>query len=163
VKSSLDTVAALVVGAAIGLVIAACVKAPVNGPRARLTDEITAKDGEIRQWRVDIGLRTEPPESMIPQFRNQPIPHIKRICPGDSVPPPSCDEICNLADAICDNAEDICRIANELGNDSWSKRKCDSAKASCSEAKQRCCDCKDKPADTASDKPAVLPTPSPKP
>jgi hypothetical protein len=157
-RSSLNIAAALVAGAAIGVAIVSCVKAPAPPDRPLETDQIAALDTEIRKWRVEAGLKVEPPANMVNQFRDKTVPFAERVC-ADSAPPEACDDICNLADAICDNAEDICRIADKLGNDSWSKQKCDSAKASCREAKQECCNCKDKDVDIAIQPPAV-PSPS---
>jgi hypothetical protein len=64
------------------------------------------------------------------------------VCSEGHKVPPSCDDVCNLADAICDNAEAICTIAGELGkDDDFAQDKCSSAKGSCREAKQKCCGC----------------------
>lgn len=136
---------------ALVLVVGSCGGAPHPQEdwqtRLRKEDQITALWTQIRDWRREAKLRTEPERIDVFAVRGLSVPQAKAVCQPDHRVPPACDDICSLADAICDNAEAICNIAAELGNDDYAQEKCTSAKASCREAKQRCCNCSAKPAD----------------
>jgi hypothetical protein len=96
---------------------------------------------QIRGWRHDAGWDLDPPIALELEFRSKSVGEARRVCPDGHAEPPSCREICGLAQDICQNAELICSIAGELRNDDLAQRKCTSAKASCRDAEQRCCDC----------------------
>ena len=135
---------------AIALVVGSCGGTPHPQDwqaRLRMENQITALWTQIRDWRREAKLRTEPETSDVFAVRGLSVPQAKAVCPPGHPVPPVCDDICGLADSICDNADAICGIAAELGNDDWAQQKCTSAKASCREAKQRCCNCSAKPAD----------------
>lgn len=132
--------------AALLLAVAACVSS--TPPRARgeartqMLNEITTLWVQIRDWRREAKMPLDPPMSMVNQYTRSTVPEAARVCAPDRKIPPSCGDVCNLADAICDNAERICQIADELGKDDHlAQEKCSSAKASCRESKQRCCAC----------------------
>ena len=137
----------LALGIAIGLglafAIVACAGPDVSPkPNGRYDDisQITALWTQIRDWRLEAGMRVDPaPESMF-AVKGKPVKDAAKVCPDTHPITKQCDDICSLADAICDNAEAICDIANKLGKDDHQAQdKCTSAKASCKEAKQRCC------------------------
>lgn len=134
-------------GLALGLVVAACMRAPRATPawqnHQAEKNEITALSTQIRDWRREAGLDVEPEARAVLQMRKVTVRHAKAVCPAGYQPPTACTDVCGLADAICDNAEAICGIAADLDGDAWADEKCDSAKASCREAKQRCCACDD--------------------
>jgi hypothetical protein len=116
-------------------------RAEVAGPYDMNKQEIAGLWMQIRDWRVEMGLRVEPDTTAIPAARRQPV-QVLRVCPEHPNPETAtCRDTCNIADAICDNAERICDIAEELEGDAWAAEKCESAKASCKEATERCCDC----------------------
>jgi hypothetical protein len=94
---------------------------------------------QIRDWRQEAMWKPDPPPEAFAQVVNRTVKEVARVCPEGTPQPPTCHDVCNLADAICDNAERICDIAADLGT-GWAKDKCTSAKASCRDAKQRCCD-----------------------
>ena len=128
------------------LLLATCGGAPrtsdeILEQRLNKENQITALWTQIREWRREAKLRTEPETSDMFAVRGISVPQAKAVCPAGLRVPPACDDICDLADAICDNAEAICNIAAELGKDDYAQEKCTSAKASCREAKQRCCNC----------------------
>jgi hypothetical protein len=129
---------------AIGVGLGSCVRnADTSGPRIdSRKQEITALWTQIRDWRVDAGMRVEPEPRTKLEMRGQPMDSALKVCPEQpAASSDRCADVCDLADAICENAERICELADELGPDPWAKDKCESAKASCREAKQRCCDC----------------------
>lgn len=133
---------ATLIGLAFGLALGACAskqQSAALGPTYK--QEIADRWSEIRQWRVEMGLRTEPDHDRITQFRRRPLAEL-RLCPEHPAPETeTCRDTCNIADAICDNAERICDLADELEGNSWAREKCESAKASCKEATERCCQC----------------------
>jgi hypothetical protein len=133
-------VAAVVVGIAIG---ACAVHSPPPTPFDPKKNEITALWTQIRNWRVEAHLGTNPQTDLVLQMRGMTVRQAANVCPDTHVPPPACTDVCDLADAICDNATQICAIAGELAPDAWAEEKCTSAKASCKEAKQQCCACDD--------------------
>lgn len=144
-----------VLAGAILLAIAACAGSSTprirGDARTQLLNEITTLWVQIRDWRREAKMPLDPPPSMVNQYTRSTVPEAARVCPAEQKIPPSCGDVCNLADAICDNAERICQIADELGKDDHlAQEKCSSAKASCRESKQRCCAC-----------PASLAPPSP--
>jgi len=141
-------VRALVAGVALGVAIAACAQGsprPVTWPRdLDKKNEITTLWAQIRDWRREAHMDVEPPEPLILALRSKTVHQARAsACPDAHVVPPTCTDVCDLADAICDNAESICGIASEMPEDGWAREKCDSAKASCKEAKQACCGCDD--------------------
>jgi hypothetical protein len=104
--------------------------------------EITALSTQIRDWRREAKLPVDPRREDVIAIAPLSVDQAKHVCPDAHPVPPSCGDVCSLADAICDNAETICNLADELGkDDKWAQDKCDSAKASCRDAKQRCCNC----------------------
>jgi hypothetical protein len=134
------------VGAAlvVGLVIGACaVRSPGVTPFDPRKNEITALWTQIRDWRVEAHLGTNPRTDLVLEMSRVTVRQAANVCPDSHVPPPACEDICSLASAICENAEQICAIAAELAPDAWSEEKCTSAKASCKEAKLQCCGCDD--------------------
>ena len=138
----------IVAGLAIGLAIAACAaKGGAGAPKWQISmdkkQEITALWTQIRDWRREAHMEVEPSSGTLQYARGMTVRQAAETCPDSHVPPPSCNDICDLADAICDNAENICGIAGEMPDDIWAREKCDSAKASCKEAKQQCCGCND--------------------
>jgi hypothetical protein len=146
------------VGIALGIALASCAgkhsptappglgegpmeRPEVAGPHDMNKQEIAALWMQIRDWRLEMGLRVEPDTTAIPAVRRQPVQKL-RVCPEHPNPETAtCRDTCNIADAICDNAERICDIAGQLDGDAWAAEKCESAKASCKEATERCCDC----------------------
>jgi hypothetical protein len=135
-------------GLVIGLAIAACAaKGASPQPKWQIAmdkkQEITALWTQIRDWRREAHMEVEPSTAVLQYARGMTVRQAAETCPDSHVPPPSCNDICDLADAICDNAENICGIAGEMPDDIWAREKCDSAKASCKEAKQHCCSCDD--------------------
>ncbi len=145
-------VTATLCGMATGLAIAACAKSTPTQveprqPRPVVTpialDEIQIRYTEIRDWRRELGLPTDPPLAERNQARMIPFDVLKQpLCPEYPEPRTSnCQDMCSLADHICENAEEICRIAGDLHGNSWAEEKCSSAKASCKEGKKACCSC----------------------
>lgn len=113
---------------------------PPDEPRWR--NEITALSTQIRDWRREAKLPVEPRHEDVMGVVSMTVEQARHVCPDSHPVPPSCGDVCSLADAICDNAETICNLADELGkDDKWAQDKCDSAKASCRDAKKRCCGC----------------------
>jgi len=109
-------------------------------------NEITALWTQIRDWRREAHMDLEPTPQSLFSVRNASAPEVAKSCPDGHPVPPTCSDVCNLADAICDNAETICNLADELGKgDDYAQQKCASGKASCREGKQRCCDCSGAP------------------
>lgn len=133
-------VAAVVVGIAIG---ACAVRSPTVTPFDPRKNEITALWTQIRDWRVEAHLGTNPRTDLLLEIRGMTVRQAANVCPDTHVAPPACTEICDLAEAICENATQICAIATELAPDAWADEKCASATASCKEAKQECCACED--------------------
>jgi len=109
--------------------------APGTPERERGEAEIIALDGQIQEWRHEMGLGPIPrgPGADAPE------PHWSRPRAPLSE---QCESVCDLADYICDGKDKICRISRELGEDTWSKAKCESARTSCTEARKRCSDCR---------------------
>jgi hypothetical protein len=140
-------------GLAIALVVAmhACgPQTPPAPPRPELITQITILWSQIRDWRLEAGMKVDPaPESLL-GVRGRSVKEAAKVCPDTHPITKTCDDICSLADAICDNAEAICDIADKLGRDDHqAQEKCTSAKASCKEAKQRCCTkCSEEPPKT---------------
>ena len=127
--------------ATLGVVLAIAITASCGTPQktdTRKPDEITALWTQIRDWRLEAGLPVEPRREDVMAIYNTPMKSAEPVCAADHSVPPTCTDVCGLADAICDNAEQICILADDL-KDQWSADKCASAKASCREAKQRCC------------------------
>lgn len=119
---------------------------------------------QIRGWRHDAHMDLDPTRATEQQVQFKQLDEIKKhVCPDTHAIPPTCGDVCGLADAICDNAESICNLADELGkNDEMAQEKCTSAKASCRESRQRCCNCSKNPPSEAP--PSALPlTPMPAP
>lgn len=107
-------------------------------------NEISNLWTQIRGWRHEAKMDLDPPAQMIQVVGAKTVRDAAKVCKESQKEPPSCSDICSIADAICDNAEAICGLADELGkNDMFAQEKCTSAKASCREAKQRCCGCSD--------------------
>ena len=120
---------------------------PPRDPR----QEITALSTQIRDWRREAKLPVEPRREDVIAVAPMTLEQARHVCPDSHPVPPSCGDVCSLADAICDNAETICTLADELGkDDKWAQDKCDSAKASCRDAKQRCCNCSETDSQAAS-------------
>jgi hypothetical protein len=116
-----------------------CGGAQRNGVDPR-KNEITALWTQIRDWRREAGLQVDPRVEDMNQVIGTPVREVQRVCPDNHPVPPTCSDVCSLADAICDNAEQICILADQLGKqDTWAQDKCTSAKASCREAKKKCC------------------------
>lgn len=144
----------VIAGLLLGAMIAAIVAC--GGTKARQTwqgdprhHEITALWAQIRDWRREAKMDLDPTPQMMSLLRSKTAKDAGRVCTEAQQEPPTCSDICSLADAICDNAERICDIADELGkDDTFSQEKCTSAKASCREAKQRCCGCSENPVPT---------------
>jgi hypothetical protein len=117
-------------------------------PSSRSQDkraEIIALWTQIRGWRQEAGMALDPQPQTVFEMKRQSVQGAERVCTEGHEVPPTCNDVCNLADAICDNAERICDIAAELGpDDKLGQEKCESAKASCREAKKNCCGCSDK-------------------
>jgi hypothetical protein len=110
-----------------------------NDPRKQ---DITALWTQIRDWRREAKLPVDPRPQDVFQVAPLTVDKAKQVCPDSHPVPPSCGDVCSLAEAICDNAEQICILADDLGKqDKWAQDKCDSAKASCRDAKKRCCGC----------------------
>ena len=109
----------------------------------RWEDDIAVLYAEIRDWRKELELSSEPSPWEREQASSLLMPDVKKVCPVHAYPKTAkCQDMCSLSDNICDNAENICRIAEEnLPKNTWAKDKCDAAKASCKDAKKRCCDC----------------------
>jgi hypothetical protein len=133
----------------LGLALAACApnghRVPAWQEHSLKKHEITELWTQIRGWRHEAHMDVEPPPFLIRSLRDKSVRQAAMACPDSHVPPKTCTDICDLADAICDNAENICSIAGEMPDDTWARQKCDSAKASCKEAKQLCCGCDDDP------------------
>jgi hypothetical protein len=145
-RSVLRLTAAAAVLAAIAL--AACAARPASPQwqaQQMRKNEITALWTQIRDWRREAGMGVDPSPTMVFAMSRQGARSAERTCADSHSVPPSCGDVCSLADAICDNAESICAIAAELRDDPWAKGKCDNAKASCEEARQRCCACSEQP------------------
>ncbi len=116
-------------------------RGPLPGPYDTEKSEIADLWMQIRGWRVDMGMPTEPRWALVERFTPIPVKKL-RLCEDDPRPrTDKCIDVCKIADAICDNAEQICRIADQLEDDSWANDKCHSAKASCKEATGQCCEC----------------------
>lgn len=122
---------------AFAVAIASSCAGPQRIEQTKKTD-ITALWTQIRDWRREAGLQVEPRREDVIQMYNTPMKSAEPVCSADHSVPPTCGDVCSLADAICDNAEQICILADEL-KDQWSADKCASAKASCREAKKNCC------------------------
>lgn len=129
--TSLGALLALAVG------IAASCAGPQRPPDTRRI-EISNLSTQIRDWRREAGLQVEPRREDVIGIAKTPMKSVEPVCAADHSVPPTCGDVCSLADAICDNAEQICILADEL-DDQWSADKCASAKASCREAKKNCC------------------------
>ena len=113
-----------------------------RAPRSPKVDEITALWTQIRQWRREAKLPVEPRHEDVNMMYDMPMQKAERVCTDGHAEPPTCGDVCSLADAICDNAEQICILADDLGkDDKWAQEKCASAKASCRDAKKKCCEC----------------------
>jgi len=136
---------ALAVGIAAGVSIGACVRPHEScEPGTCAPDQIQALWMQIRDWRVQAGLGTEPSQRTMLQIRGMSARTVRKNAMCATQPKSdTCDDVCGLADAICDNADSICSLADEIPDDSWARDKCTSAKASCREAKERCCSCND--------------------
>jgi hypothetical protein len=107
-----------------------------------LLEEIQVRDTEIRAFRRDLGLSTDPSVSERNQWRIIHLSKAIEFCPEYAEPKTAkCQDMCSLADHICENAEEICRIADDLAGNSWAEDKCSSAKVSCKDGKKACCDC----------------------
>ncbi|HEX5058394.1 MAG TPA: hypothetical protein VFV99_03495 [Kofleriaceae bacterium] len=133
---------------AIMIAIACGPKQPPNGPKQ---DEITALWIQIRDWRREAGLPVDPRREDVISIGPLTIDQAKHVCPDSHPVPPSCGDVCSLAENICDNAESICNLADELGkDDKWAQDKCSNAKASCRDAKKRCCQCSETDSKSAS-------------
>src|SRR5439155_12696458 len=125
----------------------ACVraKAPCQpGEKCAAPDQIQELWMQIRDWRVQAGMGTEPSQTTMMQIRGMSARNVRKnaMCPTEPKSE-TCNDVCDLADAICDNAASICSLADEIPDDSWARDKCTSANASCREAKERCCSCND--------------------
>jgi hypothetical protein len=133
------TTLGIVLATAIALAVACGSRQKVD---TRKQDEITALWTQIRNWRREAHLPVDPRREDVIALEPVPVDQAKHVCPDAHPIPPSCGDVCSLADAICDNAESICILADELGKgDKWAQDKCASAKASCRDAKQLCCKC----------------------
>lgn len=134
----------LVLGVAIAAGLASCSARAAHSPNYAAMDlrkkEISDLWLQIRQWRVQAGMKTEPIVDVKDPALQMAVPQI-RTCSEPQPTTDSCQDTCSLKDAICDNADSICRIAGELAGDAWADEKCQNAKASCKEATQRCCEC----------------------
>lgn len=145
-------IAGLLLGAMLAAVIACGGSTKAHTWPDPRHNEITALWTQIRDWRREAKMDLDPAPQMMLQLRSKSVVDAKRVCTEGHPVPPTCSDICSLADAICDNAEAICDIANELGkDDDFAQQKCTSAKASCREAKQRCCGCSENPVPTAAE------------
>lgn len=95
---------------------------------------------EIRQFRREANLPSEPDNDVVIQFTRQPKALVNTCEPTDD----RCSDVCTLADHICENAEDICNISRQLTKHpsyAWARDKCNRANVSCNEARQQCCGC----------------------
>ncbi len=111
----------------------------IEGP----VQDISQLYGEIRGFRREMGMESEPGADAINQFTRQPVAHVD-TCEATTN---TCTDVCTLADHICENAEDICSITRDLTNDpsyGWARDKCNRANLSCNEARQQCCGCVDR-------------------
>ena len=141
----------IVAGLLLGAMVAAIVAC--GGAKASHTwqpdprhNEITALWTQIRDWRREAKMDLDPTPQMMSLLRTKTAKDAGKVCTEAQQEPPTCGDICSLADAICDNAEAICDLADDLGkDDAFAQEKCTSAKASCREAKQRCCNCSKSP------------------
>jgi hypothetical protein len=144
-------------GVALGLAIAIVVAcggrqkpAPDWSTKLRMENQITALWTQIRDWRREARLNTEPRSTDLFEVRALSVPEAKAVCRAAHRVPAACEDICGLSTAICDNAEAICDLADQLGKqDDYAQEKCASGKASCREAKQKCCNCSAKPPEAA--------------
>lgn len=143
----------LVAGILLTAVMVSCVKAPAPSEvdmrrredRERKMTQIIALWTQIRGFRHDAGMDLDPPRLTI-EYTPRTVGEAKRVCEVGHAVPPTCGDICSLADAVCDNAEAICTLADQLGkDDQMAQEKCTSAKVSCRESKQRCCKCSNNP------------------
>ncbi len=140
--------------------------APADSSDPRLR-EILDRDTEIRSWRRDLGLATDPTVEEREEWAKLPLARAQEVCTAPEPASSRCQDMCTLADHICENADEICRIAGDLEGNAWADDKCAAAKSSCKDGKQRCCDCDDTDApvepdattepDAASTHPADLP------
>ena len=55
--------------------------------------------------------------------------------------PPTCSDVCTLADSICASATRICELADQMAGDAWATQRCAAGKESCARARERCCSC----------------------
>ena len=123
----------LVAGAS--LVVAACAtpqrttKDADRGlpPMTSDRQEILDLESEMRQWRVELGLKPSPATPLAANGA------VAEVCEGLT----QCKDSCKLAEAICQNKDRICDIAGKLDDD-WATNKCEDAKRSCSEAREVC-------------------------
>lgn len=144
------TTLAFVLLVAIGIG-SSCGPKPVRNPQT--ADEITALWTQIRDWRREAGLPVEPRHEDVIASAPKSVQEARHVCPESHAVPPSCGDVCSIADAICDNTEQICILADELGkDDQWAQGKCSSAKASCRDAKKLCCKCSEDKAASNSNK-----------
>lgn len=138
--SSLAHLATLLAGAGMVAVITACAaQQPASQPDTthelpRATpdrEEILRLESEMRQWRVELGLKPSPAGAMAANGA------AAEVCEGLD----ECKDACKLAEAICQNKDRICEIARDLSDD-WATNKCEDARRSCDEAKVVCDCCK---------------------
>jgi len=105
-------------------------------------DEIVERDKEIRDFRRELDLDSDPSRTDQELWMVRPLSKAIEVCPIDEYPQtPKCQDVCTLADHICENADAICDLAEDLKDNDWAQRKCASAKASCKDGKKRCCTC----------------------
>lgn len=135
---SLVPLATLAAAATAALVVACAAPkqpAPVKTqlpPTTPDREEILDLESEMRQWRVELGLKPSPVGALAANGA------AAEVCEGLT----ECKDSCKLAEAICQNKDRICDIAQRLDDD-WADSKCEDAKRSCSEARQ-VCDCCEK-------------------
>lgn len=148
----------LLVGLAIGLVIAACAApqrkaaptwvsdggAAVPG-EGRPSEEIRMLDEQITTDLATLGLSAPSDREVTEMVVAHSVPPPLEGSAADSCEPPpdgaGCSDVCTLADSICRNADRICDLADQLAPDEWSTQRCASGRASCERARTRCCGC----------------------
>jgi hypothetical protein len=148
----------LLIGFAIGLVIAACggARKPQQSsmpeatgggavPEGRPSEEIRSLDEQISADLATLGLAaptdTEVTEMVV--AHSVPPPVEGGVADSCEAPPDGegCGDVCTLADSICRNADRICDLADQLPGDEWAVQRCASGRGSCDRARTRCCGC----------------------